>query len=101
MIEPLAPVEVEPIKLTDLASENAEALRAQLLGIGAVGVLDGSVIETADFACLQILCAAFRDADQSGRSLRWSAASLELQTVATRLGLAAVLHLGSELQAQP
>jgi hypothetical protein len=80
--------------LADVAAAGPEVLRRDLLeaGVGRHSVrIDGSAVAKIDFGSWQILCAAFRDADQAGVPLAFAAASLHLRSSAARLGIAALL----------
>lgn len=76
----------------------APSLRSRLLGVlenGGKGAirLDGSQVEAADTAGIQVLVAFIRDAKNQGREVRWDGASPVLHELAEKGGLGSLLNL--------
>jgi anti-anti-sigma regulatory factor len=72
------------------------ALKAELLGAlkqGAIVVLDGSQVERADTAALQLLVLFQRELQARGGTLGWRGASEAINEAAGLLGLARILEL--------
>jgi phospholipid transport system transporter-binding protein len=72
------------------------ALKAELLGAlekGAIVVLDGSQVERADTAALQLLVLFRRELQARGGRLGWRGASEAINEAAGLLGLAQILEL--------
>jgi phospholipid transport system transporter-binding protein len=72
------------------------ALKAELLGAlekGAIVVLDGSQVERADTAALQLLVLFRRELQACGGRLGWRGASEAINEAAGLLGLAQILEL--------
>ena len=72
------------------------ALKAELLGAleqGAIVMLDGSQVERADTAALQLLVLFRRELQARGGTLDWRGASEALNEAAGLLGLARILEL--------
>jgi anti-anti-sigma regulatory factor len=57
-------------------------------------LLDGSLVEEIDTANLQLLVAAWLDADKRGVECRWQGVSDALRHAATLIGVAGTLQLG-------
>lgn len=90
------------LNLAELFAAGPFSLRQALIEASADAAplaLDGGAIEAAEFGAIQVLCAAFRDAEQARRTITWTAASPVLRTLASRLGVATLLHLDVEAPA--
>jgi anti-anti-sigma regulatory factor len=60
---------------------------------GKVITLDGSQVQRADTAGVQLLCALVIAAERSGRAITWTAVSPALVTVVQLLGLHPIVQL--------
>ena len=77
---------------------NARALHAQLveaLSTRRSVHIDGSCVERADAAGLQLLCAGMQEARRRGLTIRCDAPSAALQYAAALLGMTAHLELAT------
>jgi len=75
-----------------IAADLREALLEALRG-GQPVTLDGSAVERADTAALQVLAAFFQDARSRGIPVRWHSPSAALLQAATLLGMVDILAM--------
>ena len=98
--QPAAPAAADDVAVVVLPPDcriaAQAALKAELLGVlekGAIVVLDGSQVERADTAALQLLVLFRRELQARGGTLDWRGASEALNEAAGLLGLAQILEL--------
>jgi len=88
----------------DLRIDSAEALKVTLLSLVDAGEtvrLDGSRVQSADTATLQLLVTFVRSATQLGNRVLWSSASRPLLEAAELLDLTVALALEPSAKAPP
>jgi anti-anti-sigma regulatory factor len=81
------------------AAELHRTLTAAVAGGGPL-VIDGSCVETADTAILQLLVSLWRSSEAQGIDVKWLGASAELQRLAKLIGVAEMLHFDADLSAR-
>lgn len=69
---------------------------ARVLASGGGVVLDASLVERADTAALQLLCAFMQEASVNGVSVHWHEPTAELCDAVSLLGLEAELGLSKQ-----
>jgi anti-anti-sigma regulatory factor len=93
----VTPVQVEPpiVLPADFGVRSAAEIQARFVEAldGKVITLDGSRVERADTAGVQLLCALAIAAAQAGLAISWTAVSPALVTVVQLLGLQSIVQL--------
>ena len=93
------PLESKPIVLISPTIRTVTSLQAELAvrldESGAVQI-DGSAVDRADTAALQLLAVFVRDMRAEARAVEWVGCSVGLRKAANGLGLSMALGLGSD-----
>lgn len=83
-------------ELTVQHAAQLHPLLVERLAAGGEVVLDGSAVERADGAGLQLLLAFFESAREQGATVSWQSASDPLRENARLLGMSGLLQLGDD-----